>query len=267
MKYIIFILLTITLSCSSKKDPIMETLTYKAPVVDSLYLACGIVQKYKNKISEKNLGVYVGIKIVYQDGILGPISSDQANSTIISNLNTSFNKTGISFILLGSELSYFQSNIGNFVKEFPKYELKEYVTIVVYPSNDEVGINGIAAGVPSTVVGIVADRIGKPTLPHEMGHALGLKHIFEPDYTDGKNIHTGDGICDTPSYNIMNQSSLNCTYIGAPYYTEEDLKIIIPNYENYSYEKEDCRKEFTPGQILVMKWHLQNFPALFNTLQ
>ena len=127
--------------------------------------------------------------------------------------------------------------------------------------------NGVASGIPGTVLGVINTKISTSTLPHEMGHLLGLKHVFEKDDTDGYNSMTGDNICDTGSFNLMDNRTIDCGYVGKARYTEEDLKVLIPNYLNYNAEFIDCRDTFTHVQNLAIRWNIENFPQLYSCLQ
>ena len=95
-------------------------------------------------------------------------------------------------------------------------------------------------------------RTGK-MLVHEMGHYLGLRHIW------------GDGDCtmddfidDTPRTNKSsafdcNSNSNNCvdTILG------NDLPDMVENYMDYS--SGDCQNSFTQGQINVMRTVIENY--------
>lgn len=92
---------------------------------------------------------------------------------------------------------------------------------------------------------------GKTTV-HEVGHYLGLRHIWG----DG-DCTAEDGIDDTP--NADNQSNSDCDttkntctdlIIGL------DLPDMVENYMDYSAET--CQNTFTAGQVSLMKGVLEN---------
>jgi len=88
------------------------------------------------------------------------------------------------------------------------------------------------------------------TLVHEMGHYLGLRHIWGDD---SNGACTGDdGIADTPN---QGDSSAGCP-IGAESCGSTD---IIVNYMDYSYD--ECLLMFTQGQSNQMEEILLTHPA------
>lgn len=101
------------------------------------------------------------------------------------------------------------------------------------------------------------------TLVHEAGHWLGLRHTFQGGCTG-----VGDGVDDTPPQaeahfgcpigidscpgdslpDPIRKSLLPC-YVGT-----NSFDILVPLSDNYmDYTDEECRKEFTPGQIDLMQ--------------
>lgn len=92
------------------------------------------------------------------------------------------------------------------------------------------------------------------TCVHEVGHYLGLRHIWG----DG-DCNEEDGIDDTP--NAMDQSNQDCNHvindcvdnIG----TLGDLPNMVENYMDYS--EETCQNSFTVGQVDMMRSILENY--------
>jgi hypothetical protein len=84
---------------------------------------------------------------------------------------------------------------------------------------------------------------------HEVGHYLGLRHIWG----DATNCAGDDGIVDTPQATDASQqdcdaSKNTCTdnIVGS------DLPDMIENYMDYSAE--DCQNSFTMDQVLFVRW-------------
>lgn len=102
---------------------------------------------------------------------------------------------------------------------------------------------------PNTIPGF--DIMGRTTT-HEVGHYLGLRHIWgDGDCTQQ------DGVDDTP--NADDQSNQDCDFakntcvdaIG----TLGDLPDMVENYMDYSAET--CQNSFTNGQIEIMRGVLE----------
>lgn len=98
--------------------------------------------------------------------------------------------------------------------------------------------------------------VGKTTV-HEVGHYLGLRHIWGDDNGKcaGQTGYDDDGISDTPDQ--ADQSNFDCNKVkntcnqGA-----NDLKDMVENYMDYS--KESCQNSFTKGQVSLMESVLAN---------
>jgi hypothetical protein len=261
---ILFFLLVGTCNQTNIKKE-FKVLDMALPALDPT-LDCGASLRYKNSLYEGNYQLSFNVKIVYFKSMFD--LTDSLEVLVESTLNDKFKSEGIFFDVTKKDVSRLtEFNIRNFNKDADKYDEKGYITIILYDDKND-AFNGIAKEIPSTIIGVQKSVLNdRQTLTHEMGHALGLKHIFEKDHTDGYNLTYGDNICDTPSFNIMDLSTHQCVHKAPHKYTEEELSVIIPNYLNYSFEKDDCRKSFTPQQSLSMRWHIENFPTLYNALQ
>lgn len=90
------------------------------------------------------------------------------------------------------------------------------------------------------------------TLTHEVGHYLGLRHIWG----DG-DCNEEDGIDDTP--NADDQSNFDCDDTKntcTDNIQNIDLPDMIENYMDYS--SEECQNTFTQGQVDLMRGVLEN---------
>lgn len=90
------------------------------------------------------------------------------------------------------------------------------------------------------------------TVVHEMGHYLGLRHIWGDDACG-----IDDGIADTPDSDAATDATggciwtqNNCTGDGTP-----DKPDMIENYMDYS--SDECQNLFTRGQINIMRAMLE----------
>ncbi len=135
--------------------------------------------------------------------------------------------------------------------------------------------SGLANGIPSTALIIHGKHYNTSTLPHEMGHCLGLYHthhgtIYEEgsddtnqcaEFVDGSNSSIcGDYISDTPA-DPNRWSNNSCSYIGTGVDGHGDS--YTPNASNYmSYAHKSCRTLFSDLQIDRMKLFINNTPSL-----
>lgn len=106
--------------------------------------------------------------------------------------------------------------------------------------------------------------INTSTLPHELMHALGCLHTFEPDITDGYSDETGDLVCDTPSSdNFGKHVNRFCSYTH-PQKSEEEVEVLINNIMSNS--PSHCRCTVTKGQGKKIKKTTQMNKSLYQTL-
>ena len=95
------------------------------------------------------------------------------------------------------------------------------------------------------------------TVTHEVGHYLGLRHIWgdKVSSTTGNNGCLGDdGIADTPNANKGSKRDCDtlrntCVDTALPW-TTSDVVDMVQNYMDYSHDA--CRHAFTQGQVDFM---------------
>ncbi len=109
------------------------------------------------------------------------------------------------------------------------------------------------ANLQAEIDGLNHNDLGR-TLVHEVGHYLGLRHIWG-DAILNNGCEMDDGINDTPSQ--ANYSFYNCDFSMNS--CEDEGEIILPDMvENYmDYSSEHCMNMFTINQIEVMRAVLQ----------
>ena len=98
----------------------------------------------------------------------------------------------------------------------------------------------------------VAFNNGGRTLTHEVGHFLGLRHIWGDAFFNG--CATDDGIADTPD--VASGANYNCDF-SLDECTDDELPNMIENYMDYN--QDDCINMFTAEQVAVMRFNLENF--------
>ena len=133
------------------------------------------------------------------------------------------------------------------------FDSNKYLNVFIYSSLHHVGVLGAAwsnrwgfgyVNVCASAIGTndtYSRRLGY-TLPHEVGHYLGLYHTWGYDSTHN------DGIDDTPQHL---SSNVFCDEFSDSY-PDDELYDPIHNIMNYT--DDGCRNHFTMGQALMMRY-------------
>jgi hypothetical protein len=96
---------------------------------------------------------------------------------------------------------------------------------------------------------------------HEVGHYLGLRHIWG----DANNCTGEDGIADTPQANDASQQDCDDTKnTCVDNIAGIDMPDMIENYMDYSAE--DCQNSFTMQQVQFMRWVIRSHRADIATI-
>lgn len=258
--------------CSAFYNPTMEP-----SLVPFLELSTGEQPPYWY---EKNVPTVV--HVLYSDSIPDSYVPYDNIVEAIEDLNTQFIGTDFSFDLVSVDhtevLDYpwgqlfvdgdicFYNNIAQMddYADDVNWNTNEYMNVYVVPKlcRTLLGFSWVHFNPYSDVYGVWVHQrgfglsgdyldypfIGNKTLSHEVGHYLGLHHVFfgvsycgQSDGADGVPCeYDGDMVCDTPPTKV----NYSCVNPVCP----PGLYNYTPN-NHMDYYVDSCRTAFTPGQI------------------
>lgn len=181
-------------------------------------------------------------------------------------LNQTFNPFNLGFYIVAIDTiknttlwNYQNQSLG--YQAFSQYNRAN--TCNIYVNGNLPGLCGFATfpGTGSNGGGVFLNRscvgAGTKTLPHEMGHYLGLLHTFEDAYgvevinRNGNCSTAGDRFCDTPADFIGSRTA--CPYNGTETDANGDFyRDVIDETLLMSYFNDDCVNRFSNQQQAAM---------------
>jgi hypothetical protein len=124
------------------------------------------------------------------------------------------------------------------------------------PEKDGVVIHYEVFGSNLSATGTLESVNRGRTLVHEVGHYLGLRHIWGDPGQGEDGCAVDDGLEDTPNSAAANQQT--CDYMVNSCNTgTDDFPDMIENYMDYS--DENCLNMFTLQQVAAMRYVVENF--------
>jgi hypothetical protein len=203
--------------------------------------------------------------------------------TITSSLNSFYQNSGVQFNLMGSDFidnDYYYLSLDD-TKINQLFGINSHcnaIDIYVTGESTQWGYAGVAQGIPAKAYLIHGSYYTTTSLPHEMGHCLGLYHTHHgtvnegggdinqcPELVNGTNSTTcGDYISDTPA-DPNAWSSNSCVYIGTGH--DANNQLYSPSTSNImSYAYKPCRTTLTANQIDRIQNYMINSQILQNTV-
>ena len=222
----------------------------------------------------KMVSVPIQFHIVLDSGGNSELDEDMIDEAI-ENLNSYYEGANLSFFACGRPILLINSSFFEFDPDEEDALLEESYkddVINIYCVNEMGNLNGytyLPGAVDKDFIIIRSDRITTTTLPHEMGHYMGLKHTHgdqncpsvmpaTKELVNGSNCQTaGDQICDTPADPGMSgleceerQYDSNCRYIGTS--RDANGQLFKPDPKNIMSYAHPCRSYFSAGQSARM---------------
>ena len=168
------------------------------------------------------------------------------------------------------------NSAGNNVKSLVGWDPTKYLNIWVVDNiaSGAGGYSYLPCGVPQNIEGVVIRNtqfgsIGKSnggnlsirSLTHEIGHYMGLPHVWGGSNTPGdpNNCGMDDGVADTP--NTIGSASQVCNMTANTCGGNPDPDGTLPDNVNNYMDYSNCGRMFTNGQKTVMVNALLNQPC------
>jgi hypothetical protein len=228
------------------------------------------------QVTPSNFTLKVFIHIVRNSSGSGGVGTG-AVSAIVSQLNTDYAGTGISFQSAGYDFIdnntyYADLASAEYTSLWSTNSHNTAIDIYVLGTSTTAAYLGLAENIPSSALWIHGSVHNTSVVSHEVGHCLGLYHthhgtVFEPgldinqcaELVGGSNATTcGDYLQDTPADpNIWSLSG--CSYAGSSSVVDGNGQPYNPNPSNYmSYSDHGCWSLFTTDQKQRMRDMIAN---------
>lgn len=257
MRLVAFILFVFVLSCTPDNNNYVED-------------DCGIVYDLSEMYFKHADTLKFEVHLFFlSEAKKSSFNMERDKEFILKTLNKDFKDTKIQFQSSLKPTNIVDKTVATNMEDFDghsvMYSKRGAISIFIYPSHSKSFFQGKANKIPGYSFGVKQPyvRTHPHILSHEMGHVLGLYHTHQPDDSPkGNTSQTGDRVCDTPkSQSLLGQVTDKCE---AASYMNVD-RILIDNY--MSYVPDQCRKNFTSGQIERMKWVIENSKDLIDCLR
>jgi hypothetical protein len=156
-----------------------------------------------------------------------------------------------------------RAGINNF-EEYTFMDDPRCINVYLMPYKEDDFIGSAGDFIPDIHCAVQHWAFNTSTTPHELMHALGCFHVFEPDITDGYNDEYGDLVCDTPSAHSFGKFVTRfCDYV-LPTKTKEESDVLVRNMMSNSPSY--CRCTITQGQGKRIKKNTQVNKSLYVAL-